>query len=266
MADNSQKTPFNRSINLFAQAKVSQAIGNTGRSLPCSVVSFTKGGPPIVTVKFEVEGPYTLPNVTVPIFGPEYIRYPIQVGDKGMVVASDAYLGGMSGLGDGVASLDQLENLTALFFMPLGNKNWASSRSDAVTIHGPQGVTIEDTGKNCTVVLDTSNIVETAKSTVKLVVGSTTLTVSSPSVQVVVGGTTMTVSATGVAIVGNLTVTGNMTITGTGGGGTINVNGSLVATGNLTAGSGGAGSVELLSHRHSASGGTGTGGPPVPGS
>ena len=76
----------------------------------------------------------------MPVEGSEYIRLPIQVGDKGWVKAADAYLGGVSGLGGGVASLVRQGNLAALVFAPIGNTNFATvSNANAVTIYGVNG-------------------------------------------------------------------------------------------------------------------------------
>src|ERR1700743_2257306 len=102
MADNAQKTPIAQNLSRFSQASSQNETQALPKALPCSVVSVSGA---IVTVKFEVTSVYTLSNVTMPLFGPEYVRYPIQVGDKGFAVPADAYLGGMSGLGGGTADL-----------------------------------------------------------------------------------------------------------------------------------------------------------------
>lgn len=217
---NQQRTPLVNSLSRFAESKNADADQLAGKSLPASVVSVNGA---IVTVKFEVQNTplgATLPNVTVPLIGPEYIRYPVQKGDKGFVVAADAYLGGVSGLGGGVASLVKQGNLAALVFAPLGNTAFKKVTSGtAVYVYGVNG-------------------------------GGVTL-YSDVTGQAV----SLTLTSTGVAIVGNVTIQGNLSVTG-----------AITATGNITAGSGGAGQVDLLGHRHSSSGGTGTGGPPVPGS
>ena len=106
-----QKTPVARSLELFANRKVRGALAALGQSLPATVVSRTGG---IVTVKFALTSPYTLPNVTVPIVGSEYVRLPIQAGCPGFVMSADAYLGGMSGLGGGTADLSPRGNLSML--------------------------------------------------------------------------------------------------------------------------------------------------------
>ncbi len=118
------KNPLGRSLNELAAERARQAIEQTGKALPCSVASVVSSG--IVTVNFEVASPdITLPQVTVPICQPTYIRYPIQPGDLGMVISADAALGGVTGLGSGLPTLGvQPGNLTALAFVWLGNKNW----------------------------------------------------------------------------------------------------------------------------------------------
>lgn len=156
MADNSQKTPFALTMNRFASGKAQDAIQGLGKALPCSVVSVSGA---IVTVKFEVQSEFTLPNVKMPLFGPEYIRYPIQAGCKGVAFPADASLAGMSGLGGGVADLTAPANLSALVFFPIGNANWSSVDPNAVTVYGPNGVVLKDTGGGTTVTLTGGGIV-----------------------------------------------------------------------------------------------------------
>ena len=63
-ASNAQKTPFARSLNDWATARWGAALDLEGKSLPASVVSVNNS---IVTVKFELQTTYTLPEVTVPV-------------------------------------------------------------------------------------------------------------------------------------------------------------------------------------------------------
>ena len=87
--------------------------------------------------------------------GSEYIRLPIQPGCKGWVIPSDVYLGGMSGLGGGVAGLEQRATLAALVWSPIGNTAWdASENPNAVVIYGPDGVIIRDHGNTALVSVD----------------------------------------------------------------------------------------------------------------
>jgi hypothetical protein len=166
MASNAQKTPLARSLNDFAAGRAQNAIQRLGKVLPCSVVKVAGA---IVTVKFEVrEAPFTLPHATMPVFGPEYIRYPIQVGDKGMAVAADAYLGEMSGLGVGSADLSQRANLSQLVFLPHGHAKWFPVDGNAVVLYGPNGVVLRDQFGSCTLTLTPHSIDVVAPTEVKL--------------------------------------------------------------------------------------------------
>jgi hypothetical protein len=175
MADH-LKTPLAKSLSSFAEKKINDAFQLTGKGLPCSVVSVAGA---IVTVKFEVQNiPFTLPQVTIPLFGPEYVRYPIQKGDKGTVIPFDAYLGGMSGLGGGVADLTQRANLSSLVFLPIGNKLWTSVDPNAVTIYGPNGVVLRDTGSDSIITLTPGSITIVAPNQIQLKTGATTMTLT----------------------------------------------------------------------------------------
>lgn len=161
-------------------------------SLPCHVVAVDGA---IVTVSFDVQTDKTLPRVTIPILGSEYVRLPIQAGDdgtKGMVVPADAYLGAISGLGGSTVTLLQPGNLGALAFIPIGNKNWFSVDGNVLVMYGPNGVTLRDKA------------------------GNTTIDLTGASVTVTRGGVSMVLDNSGVTINGDLTVTGD---TSFGGGG-----------------------------------------------
>lgn len=150
MSGNSQKTPMGQALIRHTQGRALDEIQKTGRSLPCTV---TKVEGSIVTVKFEVTGPQTIPNATMALIGSEYVRPPIQVGCRGMAVAVDANLGDMNGLGPGVADLSQRANLTALAFTPIGNTGWTEVDSNAVVIYGPNGVVLRDQGSGTVLTL-----------------------------------------------------------------------------------------------------------------
>lgn len=128
-----QKVHFVRSQNRFAERKIADALQLVGKFLPASVVSVSG---PIVTVKFEISSSFTLPQVTMPVAGSEYVRLPIQPGCKGMVISADARLGAMSGLATGTADLSQPANLSALVFVPLGNKFWDMVDGNALVLIG----------------------------------------------------------------------------------------------------------------------------------
>ena len=173
-ASNVQKLPIAASLNALTAKRVRTQIAQVGKTYPCSVVS-VKGS--VVTVKFEMNtGTITLPQVTMPVFGPEYIRYPLQVGDKGMAVAADAYLGQMTGLGEGVADFTVRPNLSALVFMPIGNQGWDSVDGNAVVIYGPNGVVLENTARECTFTLTPSAVMMKVPGEVKIDTPSVSVT------------------------------------------------------------------------------------------
>jgi len=169
-----QKTPLAQTLTAFAQTKIIDAYQLLGKGLPASVVSVSGA---IVTVKFEIASDYTLPQVTIPLFGPEYARYPIKAGDKGVVIPFDAHLGGMSGLGGGVAGLTQPANLSALVFLPIANTAWVSVDPNAVTLYGPNGVVLRDTGSGAVITLTPTGInCQVGASVFNITAGATTLT------------------------------------------------------------------------------------------
>jgi hypothetical protein len=157
MADFTKK-PLGKSLVDIGRQQALSAIQQTGKALPCRVVEVVSSG--IVKVSFEVDAaPYTLPQITVPIEYPEYIRYPIQPGDTGMVFPADVRISGVCGLGGGVPTLSQPGNLSALSFVWLGSKNWtATDDPNAVVIYGPDGVVLRDSGSTTKLVLTPSGV------------------------------------------------------------------------------------------------------------
>jgi hypothetical protein len=159
------------SLNRLAARKAREEIQLTGKGLPCSVVS-VRGA--IITVKPEVITPRTIPNLTVPLFGPIYIRYPIQKGDLGVLLPFDFYIGGISGLGGGTAGLDRRGNLSALVFLPISNTDWSAVDPNAVNINGPNGVVLRDTTSATTFTLTPTTIHIVATADYKITVGGST--------------------------------------------------------------------------------------------
>jgi len=170
-ADNALKTPFGQAANELALKRAHDVIMLLGQALPCSVVS---GNGTFVTVKFEVLIDASLPQVRVPVATSEYFRMPLRAGDKGVVLPADASLGGVTGLGGGVATVRGVSNqanLATLMFVPLGTTSFPAVPDGFAVVYGPTGVVIKDAA----------------------------------------GGTVITVTAAGVTIAlsgGNVTVTG----------------------------------------------------------
>jgi hypothetical protein len=227
MGNNNQKTPFFQSISQAVERKTRNALQLEGKALPCSVASVTGS---IVTVKFELtKTSYTLPNTMMPIAGTEYIRLPIQAGCKGVAIPADARLGGVSGLGGGTADLSTPANLSALFFVPLGNKGWtAASNANQLEMWGPEGVLIRSQN------------------------GKAKVTVTNDSIVFTFDTFTVTLDGTGWHF-NNTPIAGNVT----GVSGLINFGSTnLTTSGTITGGNVKQGTIDLAGHHHTAQGAT----------
>lgn len=143
MSKNYTKLWLQRTLNENAIGRAQQAIRSTGRALPCRVVA-VQGA--LVTVNFEVDtNPWTIPQLTIPKAESPWIRMPTQVGDFGITMPGDTYLGGVSGIGGGVASLTQRGDLSSLVFVPISNKNSPPIDQNAAQVQGPNGAIIRNT-------------------------------------------------------------------------------------------------------------------------
>ena len=172
------RVPTAYSLPSFATDQARQAIQLTGRALPCSV---TKVSGAVVTVKFEVNAaPITLPSVTMPIATWAYAQAPVQVGDRGLAMPADAYMGGVSGLGGGTADLTPRGNLATLVFAPVGNATWARRDPAAyeITGHGSSGLNVQDGS------------------------GATSFVVNASGVTISNGGVTVTINSSGITLSG----------------------------------------------------------------
>ena len=208
-----QKVPFAVSLNNTVERQIEDHQQGLGKILPCSVVAVDGA---IVTVNFEVDSEnITIPPVTCPIAESEYTRLPVQIGDKGICIAANTRLGGISGLGLGLAPLSSPSNLGGLVFVPISNKNWFTVDGTYLVLYGINGVEITTKDQDVKLTLNHDGII------IDLAGGN--LIVNN-------GNTTMN---------GNLTVNGLITgnngfaISG-GTGGTMNVTGNINQTGNFT--------------------------------
>jgi hypothetical protein len=159
LAGNAIKTPFTESINRFGAKKANDALQLEGKELPASVVSFADN---MVTASFQVTGYGALPAVTVGVAMSRYVRLPIQAGDKGILRAADAVLGGITGLGTGIAGPAKPGNLGALIFEPVSNTAWPDPIDpNAVEIGGPNGVVMKlenSPTSTCSIIANSSGI------------------------------------------------------------------------------------------------------------
>ncbi len=206
-----QKIPLARTLPQLVERGAADEIGALGLALPGHVVAVSGA---IVTVAFDVAGA-TLPQVTMPVSGSQYVRLPIQVGDIGVAVPASVYLGGASGLGGGVATLYQRGNLSSLIWQPIGNKNWSAVNADYVVVQGQNGVQIQDLNGAVVATFD-----KTAG--VSVTFGSGTIGMNSSGVTLSFGSHSVSINDSGVTIDGILWDThghtGVTTGTGTSGG------------------------------------------------
>ena len=163
MADNYRKLWLQSNLNLIASNRALEHIMSTGRALPCRVVKVSGS---IVTVAFEVTSDnQTLPQVQMPKAESQWIRVPTQVGDFGVTVPADTYLGGISGLGGGVAQLSQQQgNLSTLLFVPCASVNFSAVNINAAYIAGPQGAVIQSSGGGAILNVGTNSVTITVGS------------------------------------------------------------------------------------------------------
>ncbi len=216
------KTPLGFALPTAIQKRAEAEILKTGRAWPCTVAKVISSG--IVVVNFEVDAtPFTLPEITVPLGYPEYIRYPIQDGDKGWVQAADARLGGITGLGTGTPDLSQPGNLSALVFYWLGNTAWsATDDPQALVLYGPNGAIIRDKDSHSVLKLTPTKTDLTTPKVVETVAGDHTETTdtynltATTSITLTVGGHSIVINSSGVTIDGKAFLTHMHTLVQTG--------------------------------------------------
>lgn len=173
---NAQKTPLSRTLPLFTQRAAMAAIEERGSALPGTV---KKVNGAIVTINFDVSG-VTLPEVTMAVFGSIYIRLPIQEGDLGVAFPASVYIGGVTGLGGGVADDTVQGNLATLQWFPASNANWPTvADSNSLLLQGPNGVVLRDMEGHTTATLTPAGLVLAAQTSISLMVGSKGISINS---------------------------------------------------------------------------------------
>lgn len=189
-----QKTPLSRTLPRAAERSALAEIERTGYALPCHVTAVSGQ---IVTVAFDCTASGTaLPAATIPVIGAEYIRMPTQIGDKGYAAAASVDLSIVTGLGPGNSLPDLSQkpfNLSALVFVPIGNKNWtASPNANALVGYGPSGgggVILQDK------LVSPASSAEITASGISLAFGSTTITINSSGITLTCGSHSIVISS-----------------------------------------------------------------------
>lgn len=162
---NAQKSALVQSLANFQANAINSNEKISGKALPCHVVAVDGA---IVTVQFDIlPSVATLPQITIPVFGFEYIRYPIQIGDKGVTVPASVSLRGVSGLGVGMADMSRPPSLTALFFMPVANAGWSKEDPKKIVLYGPDGAILKTKDGSSSVTVE-PDIVTVRATTIRL--------------------------------------------------------------------------------------------------
>ncbi|WP_230463907.1 phage baseplate protein [Burkholderia cenocepacia] len=234
------RRPLQSSLTRTAETAADQKEWSQSKAWPV-VVESVEGS--IVTVRLDVTSSWLLPPIRMPLFGPEYIRYPIKKGDAGLAVPSDVSLGRVSALGASTPpTIDQPPNLSAHVFLPCGNARWTPPIDpNSVELYGPNGVIIHDTASNSTIRLTPQGItITTGGVTAQLGSGKVSITADS----------TIALTAPQIALNGTLTATDT-----SGGTATINapvqVNNTLNTSGTITAPEAVINGVTQSTHKHS---------------
>ena len=235
------RTPLVSTLPVGVRTQIGDAMQLMGKSLPCHVI---KAAGPLITVAFDLApSVYTLPQITVPLFGPEYIRYPIQSNDRGYVIPVACPVGFTSGQASSPPDLSQPGNLEALYFQPIGNAQWAAVDGQAVVIYGPNGVTLRDTNSGAVIVLHPGEITMT--------IGSCNVTMDSSTINMT-APTSITLTAP------SLVLDGEMTQGTNGAGYPATIQGPVTVVHEVTANG-----IPVSTHLHSDAGGSGDSGPPI---
>ena len=179
-----QKIPLSRSLPQLASRAAEDAQEQVGLRLPGHVVAVSGS---IVTVNFDVHG-VTLPQATMAVAMSQYDRIPIQVNDKGYATTADAFLGGVTGLGNGTADLTQWGNLSNLVWVPVSNASWTTPDATARILYSANGQGSALVGN----------------SQVKLSFGSGSVTMNSSGITLSFGGKSVVINSSGVTIDGIL--------------------------------------------------------------
>jgi hypothetical protein len=138
------KTPYVYSATSLAAQRAAHMAALVGKGLPCRVVEVLIG--PIVTVAFEVNSLFTLPNLTMPVSTSQYVRPSITVGDLGRATPTGAQVATVSGLGSGTADFGLEGNLGTLVFEPLTNGKWSAQPGGLTSslFQGTNGAVLQD--------------------------------------------------------------------------------------------------------------------------
>ena len=196
----------------MAETAALKAIQATGRSLPCTVTAIDGA---LVTVQFDVIAPYTLYPLTLPKAESQWLRAPVQVGDKGLTVSADTNVATASGVGSGTPDVSvNYGNLgPTLVWVPIANVDFPTTPDpNKAWLNGPNGAVLSDTAQTVGVTCDhTLQLVTVYAGGNTIVISADPAIVSTVigalgNLQTVVDGTTNVISHTVPSVAGPVQV------------------------------------------------------------
>lgn len=141
---NAQKRSQAGDLHEFGDKKSQDWLFRAPKSTPARVAAIV-GNMVSVAVNMMTK-PFTVPAITMPKAESPYFRSPTQSGDQGMIISCDYYLGGVSGLGGGTATLTPEANLSTGVFLPISRTSLPPMVDpNAAQCSGPNGVVLTDT-------------------------------------------------------------------------------------------------------------------------
>lgn len=160
MSGNQQKTPLAQNLNRWGRQVSESAIQKLGKALPATIAKVIGN---MITANYEITGTLKPPQVTMAPLMSRYLRYPLQNGDPGMTLPGDAFMGGMTGLGGGVADPTQRGNLATSTWHPVSNTDWPAVDPKQTTITGgPNGLLLRSDESGAATVLLTNTEISAA--------------------------------------------------------------------------------------------------------
>jgi hypothetical protein len=144
MSDNSQKLNQGAAAAALSSGRAFSQISGIGQSLPVALSKVVGG---IVTGNFQMvsgtgqgsqqTGGFTLPPVEMPALMSQYLRLPLQPGEKGVTMGADTSIDNVSGLGRNTPqSYTRPANMGPSVFVPVANKDWETTKPNYITMYG----------------------------------------------------------------------------------------------------------------------------------
>lgn len=162
----SEKNPISVSLSALINEAISNAFSTKGKCWPCTVKRvLTEAGGQTVEVSYDVQpNPgEIIPTTIMSVATFEYIRFPVQVGDRGFTLCADVSLREVTGRGTGTPRQVRAPNFNALVFFPVATLDYFDiNEPRRIVLYGPDGGVLRTAeGQSCVEVDPTSATIET---------------------------------------------------------------------------------------------------------